>query len=91
MLGEATIGELLELGIAAENTCQELYQGFEKLFAHQPEVARFWARYAADEAGHAKELEKIRNLATPEQLSAPADPSLIQKIHDYLHPPAAER
>jgi len=90
MTDEATIGGMFELAIVAEKAAQELYQGFEKLFAHQPDVADFWAGYAVEEARHAQWLEQIRGRATPEQLSAPVDPLLWQDARHSLPLPVTE-
>ncbi len=90
MPDEETVAGLFELGIAAENAAEEIYRGLEKRFAHHPEVAGFWARYAGEEKGHARQLQQLRDRATPEQLSAPADPSLIYSLHNLLQPSVTE-
>lgn len=90
MPDEATIGELFELGIAAEEAAEKLYRGLEKLFAHHPEITRFWARYAAEEAGHGRQLQQFRDQATPEQLSTPIDPSLIHGLRSLFQSMTAE-
>ncbi len=84
MPDEATVARLFELGIAAEDAAEEAYRELEKRFAHHPEIARFWARYAGEEKGHARQLQQLRDRATPEQLSAPVDPSLIHSLNDLL-------
>lgn len=90
MTDKVTIGEMLELGMIAENSAQEIYRGFEKLFAYQPEVASFWARYAAEEAGHAQWLQRIRAQASPEQLSALVNPLFWQDAQRDLPLSATE-
>ncbi len=80
MSNEATIGELFEAAIAAERVTEKLYLGLEVKFTHCQEAADFWMRYAKEEEGHARWLERIRNAATPEQLSAPADPFMLEDV-----------
>lgn len=75
---EETVADLFELAIASEEAAAQLYRGFEAKFANQPDVARFWARYAAEEAGHARWLKDCRKTSSPEQLAAPANPEILQ-------------
>lgn len=84
MSNKATVAELFELAIAAEKAAEKLYRGLEAKFAHQQEVADFWGEYAAEEAGHAQWLKRIRDAASPEQLSAPADPFILRDARRVL-------
>ncbi|HID63670.1 MAG TPA: hypothetical protein EYP49_13175 [Anaerolineae bacterium] len=84
MSNEATITELLELAIAAEKATEKLYRGLEAKFAHHQEVADFWGKYAAEEAGHVQWLERLRDTSNPKQLSAPADPIKLKDARKVL-------
>ena len=84
MSNKATVTELFELAIAAEKAAKELYNGLEAKFAHHQEVADFWGKYAAEEAGHAQWLEHLRDTSSPEQLSVPADPLILKDAHKIL-------
>ncbi len=59
MSNNATIAELFDLAIAAEQACEALYHGLADRFAHHPAVADFWTAYADEEAGHARWLERL--------------------------------
>lgn len=78
---EETVADLFELAIWSEEVSAQLYHGFEAKFAGQPDVARFWARYAAEEAGHAQWLKDCRRTSSPEQLAAPANAEILQAAH----------
>jgi rubrerythrin len=84
MPNEATVNELFELAIAAEEAAEELYRGLQAKFAPHPDVARFWREYAAEEAAHARWLERIRGKLNPEQLSAPADSQMVSDVRKIL-------
>lgn len=79
-----TVVELFELAIEAERTAEALYRGLETKFAHQQEVADFWKRYAAEEAGHARWLGRLRDRVSPGQLAAPADPVMLRNARQAL-------
>lgn len=84
MPNEATVAELFDLAIAAEKAAEALYRGLEAKFAHHQEVADFWGKYAAEEAGHAKWLERLRDTSGPGQLSALADPHILKDARKVL-------
>jgi len=84
MSNKATVTELFELAIVVEKAAEELYRGLEVKFAHHQEVADFWERYAAEEAGHAQWLKRLRDTSSPEQLSAPADPLILKDARRIL-------
>lgn len=84
MSDKSTIAKLLELAISVEKAAEELYRGLEVKFAHHQEVADFWRRYAVEEAGHARWLERLRDTLSPEQLSAPADPLVLKEARKVL-------
>ncbi len=80
MSNEATVGELFELAIAAEQMAERLYRGLELKFAHCQEAADFWGRYAKEEDGHARSLERLQNTLSQEQLFALADPLMLETM-----------
>lgn len=72
--------ELFEYAIALEKASQDLYLELEKMFANNPEAARFWHQYANEEAGHAAYLESIKSSAEPNLLSETADKDMLQSV-----------
>ncbi len=84
MTGQATVAELFKLAIELEESTQELYRGFETKFSRHQKIADFWKQYAAEEAGHAKWLARLRDSLSAEELSAPADPSMIETARRML-------
>jgi rubrerythrin len=84
MSGQETVARLFELAIEMEKAAEALYRDFEAGFAHQQQAADFWRVYATEEAGHARWLERFRNQLSVEQLSAPADPQMLQKARQAL-------
>jgi rubrerythrin len=84
MANTETTAELFEMAIAAEKAAEELYFGFEERFAHHQDVVAFWRKYAEEEVGHARWLEGVRDKSSPEQLSAPADPSILKDARKFL-------
>ncbi len=84
MLKKATVGDLFGWAIEAERTAEKLYRGLEAKFAFHQELARFWRGSAAEEAGHARWLERLRNGLEAKQLSAVADPDIVQQVRAVL-------
>jgi rubrerythrin len=77
MTASNTIGHLLELSIALEQTAEMFYRGLAARFAHAPEAAAFWENYADEEAGHAHWLENLRAQLDESKLRQPANPALL--------------
>ena len=84
MTDQVTNGGLFELAIAAEEAAEELYRRLEAGFAHHEDAAAFWRLYAAEEAAHAHWLVRIRDILSPEQLAAPADPQILMSARKAL-------
>jgi rubrerythrin len=84
MSNQATISELFDLAMDAEKAAGKLYRGLEAKFAHYPEVAGFWKRYAAEEAEHVLWLERLRDRLSQEELSAPADSRALENARAAL-------
>ena len=84
MTDQSTIARLFELAIELEKSAQELYCEFEKKFTHHPEVADFWKKYAAEEVGHAGWLERVRDGLSAKELSAQADPFMLDAARKIL-------
>ena len=68
-----TVDEMLQMAVKAERIAESVYDAFGKMFINNPEVARFWTRYADEEAGHARWMESLHRRASPEQLAVPAN------------------
>jgi rubrerythrin len=79
-----SVEALLELAITAEQNNKKFYQGLSKKFFNMPSIAYFWQGMVMEEVQHTQELENIRNSLSPEQLSAPADPSTLEKAKRVL-------
>ena len=85
---ESTVANLFDLAVLSERAAQQFYLGLADLFAHQAEVASFWKAYARQESNHARWLEKLRALSTPEVLNGPADPHMLTAIrHMFRYTP----
>jgi len=82
-----TIGHLIELAIRGERLTELFYVKVAARFSQHPEVAEFWKGYAAEENGHARWLEKLRERADPVRLSQPADPVVLQQAEQALSTP----
>ncbi len=81
---DTTVAELFDLAIGAEKAAEEMYRGLETKFTHYPEIAGFWRQYAAEEAGHARWLERLRDRLGQEELSAPADSRALENARVVL-------
>jgi rubrerythrin len=84
MSNAETVANLFEMAIAAEGIAEQLYRGLAPKFAHHPDVADFWSRYAAEEAGHARWLEHLWGTVDPQQLASVADRSIVEQAHKLL-------
>ena len=73
-----TLNDLFEMAIVAERGAQEVYTRMAGMFPDHPDVARFWQRYAAEEAGHATWLTNLRARLEPEKLAEQADPLMLE-------------
>ncbi len=78
MSSQSTLADLMQLAIQLEQSAEALYRGMVAKFAHHPDVVAFWERYAAEEAGHARWLERLQRTVDPKQLAQPADPLMLQ-------------
>ncbi len=74
----STVADLIELAIRLENANEALYHGMEAKFADSPDIAAFWRRYAAEEIGHARWLERLRKESSAEQLAMNTDPLMLK-------------
>ena len=82
----ATVGDLVSLAVQAERNAEALYDGMSKMFIRYPEVARFWAHYANEEAGHARWMLNLRNRICPDLLTRPADSELWSRAVKLVEP-----
>lgn len=80
----ATINELLELAIAIENATDVFYRGLAAMFAHEPEVERFWRHYADAEAGHARWIANMRAQLDEAKLRQPANVDMVKLARQCL-------
>ena len=81
MIETGSIDELFEQAIAVEQTAQYIYEQFARLFAPHSAVAAFWTQYAAEEAQHARWLDRLRESLAPDQRAALADPEMLATAH----------
>jgi rubrerythrin len=84
MSNQSSLADLMQLAIQLEQSAEALYRGMAAKFAHYPDVAAFWERYAAEEVGHARWLERLQRTSSPEQLAAPADPLMLETARRLL-------
>jgi len=84
MTEPGTLSELFELSIRLERANEALYRGLEARFAHHPEIAAFWARYAQEEAAHARGLEALREKVEPARLASSVDRRMIVEAQNLL-------
>ncbi len=87
---EKTVGHHFDLAIRAEDQARDFYIGLMELFQPYPEIAAFWRKIAAEEVEHARQLEQIRDNLTPEQLSALANPEMLDNSRRVSHFPVQE-
>lgn len=78
MSSTGTIADLFQLAIQAEKDSAKAYRRLAQMFSHEPEVADFWAAYAAEEDGHAHWLQDLEADSNPDKLSQPVDAEMIE-------------
>jgi rubrerythrin len=84
MSNTETLAQLIELAIQLEKSAEALYRGIAAKFTHHPDLEKFWLRYAAEELGHARWLERLRKTSSAEQLASPADPEMLRMAQKLL-------
>jgi rubrerythrin len=90
MPSETQVHELFRLAVQAERTAELLYRELVDLFAAYPSVAAFWEHYAEEEEQHAKWLLAIQKQVPSEQLEAPADPAIVEKLQAVRYASVAD-
>ncbi len=90
MSQEGSVSELFDLAIMAERAAESFYRGLAAKFAHHQIVVDFWTRYAAEEVTHAQWLERVWDGLSADQLSAPADPHVLENAR-HLRQLSVER
>jgi len=88
---QATIGDLLALGIQLEAGVERVYEEFAGMFEHCPEVAAFWRVLAGDEASHKNRLIEIGREMSKKRLSQPGDSRMLQEARKLLEVDLRER
>jgi rubrerythrin len=83
-MSNETVGALFNMAITAERSAETFYHRLANMFAGQQEVANFWQKYAAEEAGHAVWLVNLRDKLSAEQLATPADPGMLVMANRVL-------
>jgi|WetSurMetagenome_2_1015567.scaffolds.fasta_scaffold332425_2 rubrerythrin len=68
MTKQRTIGDFLDLAIAAERDAEMFYLGLAKRFNQIPELRYYWTEFALEEAGHVKWITYFRDSLSPQQL-----------------------
>jgi rubrerythrin len=91
MSGEATVKELFQVAIALEKVAEKVYRGLQIKFSHHPEVADFWKKYASEEAGHARVLERFWDKLSQEKLAKPVNPRMLETGRKLLGIAAEQR
>jgi hypothetical protein len=85
-----TLGELIDLAIALEHANESFYRGLAALFPHEPDAAAFWNKYADEEAGHARWVEKLRGSQSKLKLDKHVDVSLVRAAQRLLRTSPAD-
>ncbi len=84
MTGSQTVENLLDLSSAIEKEMVTFYCRMQQIFSHMPEAEELWIKLRDDEINHIIQLDQIKNSLLPDQLSAPADKSMIEKAERVL-------
>ena len=79
-----TVDKLFDYAIELERAAETLYRQMGKMFAHQPDVARYWDHYADEERGHASYLERTKAGVSAKRLALPADTKIITDAQKCL-------
>jgi rubrerythrin len=87
MSNPQSIETLFQYAIAAEHYAEEIYHEFERRFAADQRVVAFWQRYASEEAGHARWLERVLAKLPAETRTAPADYGKLETARDMIKVP----
>lgn len=74
----STTNDLFDLAVTMEKSAEDLYRRFARMFSSEPDVAKFWSRFADEERGHANYLERVRGTLPSEVLAAPGDAAMLE-------------
>jgi hypothetical protein len=88
MATQANLERLFELAIALEHASEVFYRGLAVKFSDDPELERFWSRFASEEAVHARWLEDLLQKTRETnnlKLQEPAPKKLLKAARDFLH------
>ena len=88
MVAQGNLENLFELAIALEHASEVFYRGLAVKFFADQELERFWSRFAAEEAGHARWLEDLLQKTRGSnalKLQEPAPKKLLKAARDLLH------
>jgi rubrerythrin len=91
MPGKSTNADLFKLADEIERLQQDFYSQLVDIFSHVPEVSNFWKDMEKDELTHTQALKRIIDSITPDQLLAPARPSIVLKATVVLGTSVADR
>jgi rubrerythrin len=80
MAATIQVHDMFRLAVQAERKAESLYEALADLFEAYPAVVEFWLTYAKEERDHAKWLLAIQKQLSPDQLVAPADPAIAEKL-----------
>ncbi len=87
MVAKSNLENLFELAIALEHAAEVFYRGLAVKFSADLELERFWSRFAAEEAGHARWLEELLQKTRESnalKLQEPAPKKLLKAARDLL-------
>src|SRR5512135_1204688 len=82
-----TTAHLIELAIQGERMAETFYEHLAKKFSRFTDIEQFWKSYAAEENGHARWLDHLRERADSEHLRQPVDPEVLQQAQRALATP----
>ena len=84
MKEKQTVENLLNISSSIEKEMVTFYCRLRQMFSHQPEAEKLWINLRDDEIQHIIYLDQIKRSLSPEQLSTPADKSMVEKAERIL-------
>jgi uncharacterized damage-inducible protein DinB len=84
MTENQTVENLLALSSAIEKEMVTFYCRLRQIFSHIPEAEGLWTKLRDDEIDHIFQLDQIKESLSPDQLSAPADNSMIEQAERVI-------
>lgn len=88
---DGSTAALFALAIESEERARGIYDVLRDRFAHVPEATELWGLLMQDEEQHLRQLERMRDALTPEQLVEPADEVSLARARAVNASPVEKR